>query len=258
MLHLAFQRELLAFQARLPQGQIEEIHYAGVGTSQLYAPIPPLAPPALDSSPAPTLPPPFLSAIGECGQTTGGSLTLEGNVKCVECQLVPWDMVKHLLAKWCRVIAVQRDDTLDGTCCPVEDRRKDARFGRRVPFAARTSFTPNPKYNIHCFLQPETLCDGTQQADSGSLAPTEYEFGPSHLEMRKEGGGQKGASALIQACFGREIWSSVKPVRHKLRFKRESAHISKLQYIKRSLLLVALPLRCHCELGDVYVLDFVT
>jgi len=36
-LQSAFQRELLAFQARLPQGQIEEIHYAGVGTSQLYA-----------------------------------------------------------------------------------------------------------------------------------------------------------------------------------------------------------------------------
>lgn len=51
-----------------------------------------------------------------------------------ECQLVPWDMVKHLPAKWCLVTAMKRDDTVDGTCCPGEDERKgagheDALFG---------------------------------------------------------------------------------------------------------------------------------
>lgn len=40
-----------------------------------------------------------------------------------ECQLVPWDMVKHLLAKWCLVIAVKQD-TVDATCCPRKDEAK--------------------------------------------------------------------------------------------------------------------------------------
>lgn len=47
-----------------------------------------------------------------------------------ECQLVPWDMVKHLLAKWCLVIAVKQDDTVDGTCCPRKDEAKGE--GREV------------------------------------------------------------------------------------------------------------------------------
>lgn len=34
---VTLQFELLAFQFRLSQGQIEEIPYASVGTSQLYA-----------------------------------------------------------------------------------------------------------------------------------------------------------------------------------------------------------------------------
>lgn len=37
---------------------------------------------------------------------------------------MPWDMVKHLLAKWCLVTAVKRDDSVDGTCCPGEDERE--------------------------------------------------------------------------------------------------------------------------------------
>lgn len=41
-----------------------------------------------------------------------------------ECQLVPWDMVKHLLAKWCLVIPVKQDDTVDRTCCRREDEAK--------------------------------------------------------------------------------------------------------------------------------------
>lgn len=49
-----------------------------------------------------------------------------------ECQLVPWDMVKHLLAKWCLVIAVKRDDTFDGTCCPGEDEGKGLRARGRT------------------------------------------------------------------------------------------------------------------------------
>lgn len=37
---------------------------------------------------------------------------------------MPWDMVKHLLAKWRLVTAVKRDDSVDGTCCPGEDERE--------------------------------------------------------------------------------------------------------------------------------------
>lgn len=53
-----------------------------------------------------------------------------------ECQLVHRDMVKHLLAKWCLVIAVKQDHTDEGTCCPGEGEVKgvgheDAHF---VPF----------------------------------------------------------------------------------------------------------------------------
>ena len=50
-----------------------------------------------------------------------------------ECQLVPWDVVKHLPAKWCLVTAVKRDDTVDGTCCPRE-RAKGTRIRTFVLF----------------------------------------------------------------------------------------------------------------------------
>lgn len=55
-----------------------------------------------------------------------------------ECQLVPWDMVKHLLAKWCLVIAVKRDDTVDGTCCPGEDKLKGEGHGVHTLVLFRT------------------------------------------------------------------------------------------------------------------------
>lgn len=42
----------------------------------------------------------------------------------LECQLVPWDLVRHLLAKWCLVIVVKEDGIADGTCCPREGAAK--------------------------------------------------------------------------------------------------------------------------------------
>ncbi|CAB1439011.1 unnamed protein product [Pleuronectes platessa] len=106
-----FQCELLAFQSRLLQGQIEEIPYPGVGTSQLYA-LSLSVSPSLFLSSIPPPPPPLPtipSADGDGQQEThfGGKCEV-----CFECQLVPWDMVKHLQAKWCPVIALEQDDAV--------------------------------------------------------------------------------------------------------------------------------------------------
>lgn len=66
--------------------------------------------------PLPHSPPPLTHPAPS---QTGGALWREmWSVR--ECQLVPWDLVRHLLAKWCLVILLKADGVADGTCCPRE------------------------------------------------------------------------------------------------------------------------------------------